>query len=110
MELTPSKTPLKRQSSLSNFWPGWSDASSPATPTSHKKLKNAMTPEASARFSDRQLEDQRLMAESTEKERRAQASLRRENSSGKLLDPDDIGRGVKRAMGRGGRPQGRIAK
>ena len=49
-ELTPVKTPLKRQASLSKCWPGLSDASSPATPSSHKKIKAFMTPEASARF------------------------------------------------------------
>ena len=49
------------------------------------------------------------MAESAEKERRAQAKFRREHSSGMLLDPDDLGRGVKRGWGMGGRPQGKIA-
>ena len=108
MEVTSFKTPEKRrQGQLSDFWRTWSNGSSPATPkTSHTTLRRMLTPEATARF-DSELEDQRLMAESAEKERRAQAKFRREHSSGMLLDPDDLGRGVKRGWGVGGRPQGK---
>ena len=108
VEVTSFTTPQKRrQGQLSDFWRTWSNGSSPATPkTSHTTLRRMLTPEATARF-DSELEDQRLMAESAEKERRAQAKFRREHSSGMLLDPDDLGRGVKRGWGVGGRPQGK---
>eukprot|EP00959_Pyramimonas_sp_CCMP1952_P076832 1605631-Pyramimonas_sp.AAC.1 len=104
-------TPIKRQSSMSSLW-GLS--SNPVeSPSSRKKLRSSpcLSPEAKAMFL-KELEAKRLEADKSEEGRLAAAAERRAKASteGKVLDPDDIGRGVARGPKKGGRPEGSSRK